>query len=318
MYITNKLQNAHLPLPMNINKIMSAVPTYSYTDSSPSEFCDELLRRGIVNDRQVLLSKGMDEDAADAMLEARELKKVQKSRMQGMIEAVEELELTRWRKGNTDKDNDDSDCTDRNNVRDGDSDLSDDEDPFLEKYRSMRISEMKRQQIERERLSSINAGGSFGFVTVISRTDWTREVNEASLMKRSTDCDCPDKDSDLGATVVVHLTSSHIPLSSIVSAALRREIAPAHRFVKFVEIPAHEAVEGYPINDLSKLPALFVYRNGQCCFQLIGDRKILGNKQQKFNEGEFLEEERIEILTKTIVEQLQRYLRKDSSFDHNI
>eukprot|EP00588_Corethron_pennatum_P032265 CAMPEP_0194345022 /NCGR_PEP_ID=MMETSP0171-20130528/103943_1 /TAXON_ID=218684 /ORGANISM="Corethron pennatum, Strain L29A3" /LENGTH=306 /DNA_ID=CAMNT_0039111903 /DNA_START=80 /DNA_END=997 /DNA_ORIENTATION=+ len=274
----------------------SAEPTNGWTDSIPTEFCDELLRRGIVNERQCLMSKGMDGATADAFLDARRGAADSDRRREGAAEELEEWELERWRAGRSGDDRGREDDDDEGSEDGGDEDVSDDgdDDAFLARYRAMRIARMKEEVRGGgggEKGGEIRRRGSAGTVKIVSRAEWTREINDASAH----------------ATIVVHLVDPSLPESDLVSDALHRFLArDDHPRVRFVEIPADEAIQNYPTGDLSKTPALFVYVGGTCAAQLVGARAVLGDDYCALGAGDGRDGDRAEVLAGAIAGRIRR------------
>jgi hypothetical protein len=130
--------------------------------------------------------------------------------------------------------------------------LEDDDDfgdeSFLQKYREQRMQELK---VKRE--SEI-----FGSVNEISKADWVREVNDASKKY----------------WVIIHLYANHIEGCDHMNDLIIR-FASKFRGVKCLRIKSTSAVENYPD---SKLPALFIYHDGELQHQVITMDKMYGMK----------------------------------------
>lgn len=140
--------------------------------------------------------------------------------------------------------------TDKNprkeNSNDDNDHDDDDDDALLEEYRTRR-----RMQLQR---------GHGNDVIPISRTEWNRQVNEASLKQ----------------WVVILLTSTSSapnlhPYHLDICHKVERDIVPnlASKFeeVKWVSIPSTNAIENWPDDNL---PTLFCYRRGKLQCQLVG------------------------------------------------
>lgn len=120
--------------------------------------------------------------------------------------------------------------------------LEDDEDEvFLEQYRQKRMQE----------LNALTKRVKHGSVYPISKPDYSREVTEASNE----------------GPVLVNLTS---PLGSNVESRvlseLWRQAAKEYGDVKFCEIRADKAIEGYPDRNC---PTILVYKNGDIIKQAV-------------------------------------------------
>jgi len=116
-----------------------------------------------------------------------------------------------------------------------------DDDSVLAKYREQRLAE----------LAATAATSKFGSVLEIERSDWMREINEAS------------KES----FVVVHVFQDYLEASNRVDGALSR-LATERRRVKFVRIKATAAAENWPDD---RLPAVLVYKDGSIAHQLMAE-----------------------------------------------
>ncbi|AEO54672.1 hypothetical protein MYCTH_2297479 [Thermothelomyces thermophilus ATCC 42464] len=122
------------------------------------------------------------------------------------------------------------------------SDLEDEEDEaFLEQYRQKRIRE----------LSELRQKSVHGSVYPISKPDYAREVTEASQ----------------NGPVLVNLTSSQgSNVESRVLSGLWRQAAREYGDVKFCEMPADKAIEGYPERNC---PTILVYNKGDIVKQIV-------------------------------------------------
>lgn len=119
--------------------------------------------------------------------------------------------------------------------------LEDEEDEeFLEQYRQRRMQE----------LSSLQKKSVHGAVYPISKPDYSREVTDASQ----------------NGPVLVNLISTAGNVESRVLSALWRQAAQAYGEVKFCEIAANQAIEGYP--DVN-CPTILVYHKGQIVKQIV-------------------------------------------------
>ena len=122
------------------------------------------------------------------------------------------------------------------------SDLEDDEDEaFLEHYRQKRMQE----------LSALQHKSVHGAVYPLSKPDYSRDVTEASQ----------------AGPVLVHLTSPQAGhVESRVLSQLWREAAHEYGDVKFCEMRADKAIEGYPERNC---PTILVYDKGDIVKQVV-------------------------------------------------
>ncbi|CAK7262615.1 Proteolipid protein 2 [Sporothrix epigloea] len=124
-----------------------------------------------------------------------------------------------------------------------------DED-FLNSYRQQRMKE----------LNALQKTSVHGSVYPISKPEYSREVTEASK-----------KDGRLGpgqgSPVFVNLMSSAgTNVESRVLSQLFRQAATEYGDVKFCEMRADQAIEGYPERNC---PTILVYRNGDIAKQIV-------------------------------------------------
>jgi hypothetical protein len=122
------------------------------------------------------------------------------------------------------------------------SELEDDEDEeFLEAYRQRRMQE----------LNALKQKAKHGSVYPLSKPDYSREVTEASQE----------------APVFVNLTSSMgNNVESRVLSGLWRQAAEEYGEVKFCEMRAEQAIEGYPERHC---PTILVYSKGDVLEQVV-------------------------------------------------
>ncbi|KAK0737518.1 thioredoxin-like protein [Apiosordaria backusii] len=120
--------------------------------------------------------------------------------------------------------------------------LEDEEDEdFLESYRQKRLQE----------LSALSKKSIHGSVYPLSKPEYQREVTEASN----------------NGPVFVHLASSLTTnVESRVLANLWRQAAQEYGEVKFCEMPASRAIEGYPEKNC---PTILVYKDGDIVKQIV-------------------------------------------------
>ena len=113
-----------------------------------------------------------------------------------------------------------------------------DDTTSLEKIREKRIQEMKEARLK----------ARFGEVYEIVKPDYVREVTECS---------------NTGCWVICCLYEDHIPGCTLMLEAMDAN-AKKFKDIKFVKIKSQQAVENMPE---SKLPALFLYRDGKNSIQ---------------------------------------------------
>jgi hypothetical protein len=232
-------------------------PTYDYSTAT-TQFDDELLRRDIITFEQAMLAKGA------SAAEARRLADLHRRGQQGGegccgggggseddLKGGGRRRAARRRSCGTDDDN--ADAEDDRSSQDDDDD---DDDEFLASYRTRRLRQLRDQS-------------RYGDVLPISRSDWTREVNDASRG---------------GQWVVIHLTrgssdtataasARHVDACEMAGRAVS-ELAGRFPAVKFVSIAASAANERWPPHNL---PALLCYRDGALRCQLVGVAEFGGH-----------------------------------------
>ena len=190
------------------------MPSYAYSTAT-TEFDDALIKRGIVSHTQAMVGKGASPHEAHRLTELKE-------------EEQRKAHLS----NTTQPEQDDSDDS-----------FEDDDDDFMNRYRQERLTQLQHTSKERQE------GRLFGQAIVIDRTEWTREVNQASQL----------------VWVVVCLTSSDTERTGKMQEAVQI-LAQAQETTKFVLIPAQQAIADWPH---SNLPSLFVYRHGSMQKQLV-------------------------------------------------
>lgn len=124
----------------------------------------------------------------------------------------------------------------------GDSDFdSDEDDDFFEEYKRKRLAEMKDQADTRVR--DLDAEDpEFGFVKLISKQEYIREVNEAGE----------------GVDVVLHLFKDSVDECVLINQVLD-SLAPKFRQIKFLKGISDKIVPNFPDR---QLPYLLYYRDG--------------------------------------------------------
>jgi len=133
--------------------------------------------------------------------------------------------------------------------------LEDEEDEaFLEVYRQRRLQE----------LSALQKKSKHGSVYPITKAEYSREVTEASQE----------------APVFVNLTSSGGNVESRVLSQLWRQAAQEYGDIKFCEMRASQAIEGYPEKNC---PTILVYNKGDVVKQIVTLMTVGGVKMNMSN-----------------------------------
>ncbi|KAI5801398.1 phosducin family protein [Peziza echinospora] len=128
--------------------------------------------------------------------------------------------------------------------------LEDDEDPeFLEMYKQKRLQELRE----------LGRRSNYGQVYPLSKPTYTRDVTEES-------------EKEGGPVVFVHLANTSSAESKLLSQ-LWRTLAQKFGDVKFCEIRAEMAIEGYPAKNT---PTILVYRKGDIVRQVVTLRELGG------------------------------------------
>ncbi len=201
----------------------STDPNHGFTTKT-SQFDDELLKRNIVTFEQAMMAKGA------SLEEAQRLKQLKQDQDDAVANphppGGEYTAKTQKHKHQSDEEN------------------SNHEDAELEEYRTKRRIQLQH-------------GNN---VIPISRTEWNRQVNEASLKQ----------------WVVILLTSTssapnlhpyHLEICHKVEQIIIPHLASKFDEVKWVSIPSKNAIENWPDDNL---PTLFCYKRGTLQCQLVG------------------------------------------------
>ena len=199
-------------------------PSYGFTTAT-TQFDEALIQHGVVTRTQALVAKGATVPQAQELLE----------RQKQAQEAWEKNPVKNWYEdvddGKSSKNSDDDDDDDSYN------DLLDDEDDeVLQRYRRLRLDELKDLQQDKSR----------GIVQSIHRDEWIPKVNEAS------------RD---GTCVVICLTTASARHDFLEACTV---LAQRHRDCVFVTLPSKEALgPDWPHPE----PSLLVYRYGKLCHE---------------------------------------------------
>eukprot|EP00386_Alphamonas_edax_P013317 GDKI01041162.1.p1 GENE.GDKI01041162.1~~GDKI01041162.1.p1 ORF type:complete len:290 (+),score=90.00 GDKI01041162.1:111-980(+) len=149
--------------------------------------------------------------------------------------------------------------------------LEDDvEEDVLEKYRKMRLEQMRKKQQQYR----------FGELYHLYQDEFVKEVTEASKIdpetrEKSGDAVSDDEDApkrDTGTWVVVHLYQDSVEECVLLNSALMK-IAKKFGNVKFMKGKANEIIPNFPDKNC---PALLLYRGGMCRKQIIGGSEYGG------------------------------------------
>ncbi|KAK9473128.1 Phosducin-like protein 2 [Dipodascopsis tothii] len=127
------------------------------------------------------------------------------------------------------------------------------DDDFMSQYRQQRMDELRGMQAEREKREK------FGSVYPVSKPEYKTEITDVSAQ----------------AFVFVHMSSLSGNVQSRLLARMFTEAAALFKDVKFVDIAAQRAVEGYPERNC---PTLLVYKDGDVRRQLVTLREIGGDQ----------------------------------------
>lgn len=207
-------------------------PSYGYSTET-KEFDDALLSRGIITFEQAMIAKGATPTEALRLTQLHENEQRSTSSSHDVSPKRIQNEVGNGNHG----------CSDES--------IEDEDEQFMKNYREKRLKELKSREGKQRRTK-------FGDVLHIARSDWNREVNEASMD---------------GLWVLVNLTRSsscvsqrHDELCDKVQQIME-QLADRFEGIKFVSIPSNSAIENWPVQNL---PTLFCYRYGKLQHQLIG------------------------------------------------
>lgn len=213
----------------------SGTPSFAFSTQT-TEFDDALIYKGIVSFEQAMIAKGASLEEAHRLAEFnKERMRDVQSGMKNEQNETNRLDIQQLGDGYDDD-------SDGKNVDEDESD-----DIFLKKYRHMRLDEIKSGRRQ-----------EYGDVFPIARSDWNREVNEASKS---------------GLWVIVILSRSTSSLSHVHDTIcdkveeITKVLADKYVHVKFVSISSTSAIENWPPENL---PTIFCYRYGKMQHQLIG------------------------------------------------
>jgi len=223
-------------------------PSIGYTDRT-TQFDDALLKRGIITFEQAMMAKGASKEEAQRLCLLRK-----QQRQQQPTPTVK----------------DDS----NNNKEDEDEE----DDKFLKEYRNRRLVELKKE----------NNKECYGTILPINRTDWTREVNEASmdgtwviiLLTAATGSGGNTTKSTTAKIQSLISTKVHSELCTFMETCIVPKLARKYPTVKFVSIPCQNAIPNWPMENL---PTLFCYQYGTLQHQFTGLDDILTRGEENDN-----------------------------------
>eukprot|EP00557_Chaetoceros_sp_GSL56_P009087 CAMPEP_0176491992 /NCGR_PEP_ID=MMETSP0200_2-20121128/8733_1 /TAXON_ID=947934 /ORGANISM="Chaetoceros sp., Strain GSL56" /LENGTH=297 /DNA_ID=CAMNT_0017889469 /DNA_START=97 /DNA_END=990 /DNA_ORIENTATION=- len=203
-------------------------PSHSFSTNT-TQFDDELLARKIITFEQAMMAKGASSAEARrlALLKIEQDNKSQQEKIQYNLQD----ETAKANKDFGEDGEDDENITNEN------------DEAEISQYRTKRLVQLQ-----------------CGNVIPISRTEWTREVNESSHSQ--------------WVVILLTCTSSAPNLNPYhreICQKVEQDIIPylAGKFneVKWVSIPSKGAIENWPDDNL---PTLFCYRRGKLQCQLVG------------------------------------------------
>lgn len=209
-------------------------PSYGYSTET-TEFDDQLIQRGILTFEECMMRhKGTSHEEALRL-------KHWKEGITGSVDAQTQTQ-TETDPGHTGSES-------------GDDLAITPDDLFLEEYRQKRLQEIKATTTS----ASSHNQHNYGQVMLISRQDWTRQVNDASQ----------------NTWVVVSLTCSDTERTGCMDKAMEC-LASKFDDIKFVVIPHHQAIANWPEEHL---PTLFLYRHGTKQHQLVSLPTTISDEQ---------------------------------------
>lgn len=195
-----------------------------------TEFDDQLIQRGILSFEECMMRhKGVSYEEAVRLKHWKEHGTTTTGLLETSTTQTESQSQTQMNPGDNGKTTNDPNTSD--------------DDLFLDEYRQKRIQEIKAMT------TGHNDNHPYGQVMLISRQDWTRQVNDASQT----------------TWVVVSLTCSDTDRTGCMDMTMQ-QLAAKFDTIKFVIIPYHHAIANWPEEHL---PTLFLYRYGTMQHQLV-------------------------------------------------
>ena len=219
-------------------------PSNAFTTST-TQFDDILMEKNIISMEQAMMAKGASYEQAQQL--------VSSSKQSFQPSNHHNNTTTTYNNKN-----------DNNNNDDDDSGSDCEEDEWMEQYRAKRLQELQTNQQQQQKQKQ----KIFGDVIWISRPDWNREVNEASMD---------------GTWVLILLTTTTTTTQNheettmicrLIQEQLYPKLATVYPTIKFVSIPSHHAIPNWPSKNL---PTIFCYQNGSLSHQLIGIPQIFSS-----------------------------------------
>ena len=136
----------------------------------------------------------------------------------------------------------------------------DEEEAFLEQYKQQRMRE----------IASLQKKSVHGSVYPLTKPEYSREVTEAS---------------NSGAVFVNLTSTTNTNVESRVLSELWRQAAQEYGDIKFCEMRADHAIEGYPEKNC---PTILVYRNGDIVKQIVTLMTVGGPRMNMMNLDQLL------------------------------
>ena len=202
-------------------------PSHAFTTNT-TEFDDALLSRGIITMEQAMLAKGATSEEAlrlVALKQAEEMKKKKKMDIHP-ISLHNKDSIKEWEE---------------------EDEHNNDDVQFIQSYRTQRLHELQTKS------------SPLPIIPSISRSEWTRCVNQAS--------------EDNWVLVFLTCSSSSSISTAFMESCMYMEqvlfpsLATQYSSFQMVQIPSHHAIPNWPEENL---PTLFIYRFGILQHQLIG------------------------------------------------
>lgn len=254
-------------------------PNFNFS-SSTTEFDDELMKRNIVSFEQCMIGKGATPQEARrlALLQKQqEIKKQQRSEIPSDVDNKFDDQEGVKERGDDSSDSD----SDSDSYLDGEDD---DDDEFMAQYRSQRLQQLQQEQDQKLKSKS----SLFGLVKHIKRSEWIKEVNEASKQTiefNDYSCDEDEEEDEYNNNskrtrykpVVVYLSPSPSdpdPYPELQMESTIETLAKKYPYMTFLKIHYKDAIPNWPY---SNLPTLFVYQGGAASHQLVGLKQFLSD-----------------------------------------
>ena len=218
-------------------------PSNAFTTST-TQFDDILIEKNIISMEQAMMAKGASYEQAQQLVLSSTNHKHNNHHHFSSSSSPKSFQQSNNDNGSSDNDDDEEE---------------EEEDEWFEQYRAKRLQEFEKKELQTKPKKKI-----FGDVVWISRPDWNREVNEASMD---------------GTWVLILLTTTQNHnvggeqeiICRLIQEQLYPKLAILYPTIKFVCIPSHHAISNWPSKNL---PTIFCYQNGSLSHQLIGIPQI--------------------------------------------